>query len=116
MTATDATPRTAGPVRLRVAMPHQLRALAAVTGEVAVEVAVELGTPVTVRAALDALEAAYPSLVGTIRERDTGRRRALIRIYAAGEDYSNVPVDTPLPAAVTRGREPLQLVGAIAGG
>ncbi|MGI8874851.1 MAG: MoaD/ThiS family protein [Egibacteraceae bacterium] len=108
----DAAERTAGTVRLRIVMPHQLRALARVTGEVAVGAA----APITVRTALDALEAAYPALVGTIRERDTGHRRAMIRIYVAGEDLSNAPVDTPLPAAVTSGREPLQLVGAIAGG
>lgn len=112
MTAMDAAQRATDTVRLRIVLPHQLRALARVTGEVAVEV----DAPATVRTALDALEAAYPTLVGTIRERDSGHRRALIRIYAAGEDLSNAPVDTPLPAAVTAGREPLQLVGAIAGG
>ena len=99
-------------IPVRVVMPHQLRALAAVTGAVTVEV----DAPVTVKAVLDALEAAYPALVGTIRDRGTGHRRPMIRIYAAGEDFSNAPVDTVLPEPVARGREPLQLVGAIAGG
>ena len=97
---------------IRVVMPHQLRRLARVTGEVAVEVAL----PATVSATLDALEADYPSLVGTVRDRGTGRRRPMIRLYADGEDLSDVPVDTPLPDPVTQGREPVRLVGAIAGG
>lgn len=112
MSATDAAADRAGAVPVRIAMPHQLRTLAAVTGEVVVEV----GPPVTVGAVLDALEAAYPPLVGTIRDRATGRRRAMIRIYAVGEDYSNLPVGTALPDPVADGREPLQLIGAIAGG
>ena len=100
------------PTRVRIAMPHQLRTLAHVTGEVVVDVA----PPVTLGATIDRLEAAYPALVGTIRERDTGRRRAMVRLYAAGEDYSDAPPDTTLPGPVVAGREPLRLVGAIAGG
>lgn len=112
MNAADAAADRAGAVPVRIVMPHQLRTLAAVTGEVVVDV----DPPVSVGAVLDALEVAYPPLVGTIRDRATGQRRAMIRIYAAGEDYSNAPVDTALPAPVAGGREPLQLIGAIAGG
>jgi sulfur-carrier protein len=65
---------------------------------------------------LDALEAAHPRLIGAIRDRGTGHRRPMIRIYADGADLSNEPTDTPLPPAVVAGREPLRLVGAIAGG
>jgi molybdopterin synthase sulfur carrier subunit len=72
--------------------------------------------PVTVAAVLDALESAHPVLAGTIRDRGTGRRRAMIRVYADGEDYSDTWSDTTLPDAVIAGREPLRLVGAIAGG
>jgi sulfur-carrier protein len=106
----DATPP--GPVRVRVAMPAQLRDLAKVTGEVAVEVP----PPVTLAATLDALEAAHPTLTGTIRDRDTGRRRPMIRIYADGEDYSDAPATATLPTPVVTAREPLRLVGSIAGG
>lgn len=102
----------AGPVTVRIAMPHQLRDLARVRGEVTVDVV----PPVTLGATLDALEAAHPTLVGPIRDRRTKQRRAMIRIYADGEDHSDVPPETELPAAVRSGREPLRLVGAIAGG
>ena len=115
MTAPEPSPFLAeGPrlPRVRVVMPQQLRVLAGVTGDVLVEV----GPTRTLGAALDALEAAYPALVGTVRERGRGRRRPMIRVYAAGEDYSDLAPDTPLPPAVARGREPLRLVGAIAGG
>jgi sulfur-carrier protein len=97
---------------VRIAMPHHLRRLAKVTGEVVVHT----GAPATLGAALDALEAAHPTLGGTIRDRATRRRRPMIRIYAAGEDLSDAPADTELPAPVATGREPLRLVGAIAGG
>lgn len=111
---TTATPATGAPptARIRIAMPHQLRAIARITGDAVVEVS----PPVTLGATMDALEAAHPALVGTVRDRDTGRRRAMIRIYAAGEDFSDQPADTPLPDLVRDGREPLRLVGAIAGG
>lgn len=105
-----AEPPRAGSVR--AALPHQLRDLAGVTGEVVVEVS----RPVTLGGALDALERAHPPLVGTIRDRRTGQRRPMIRIYAAGEDLSDAGPGTELPPAVAEGREPLRLVGAIAGG
>lgn len=101
-----------GTVPIRVAVPGHLRTLAEVPGEVVVEVA----PPVTVAAVVDALETDHPALSGTIRDRDTGRRRAMIRTYAAGEDYSDAWTDAVLPISVVEGREPLRLVGSIAGG
>jgi molybdopterin synthase sulfur carrier subunit len=101
-----------GGVPIRVAVPQHLRTLADVSGDVVVAVA----RPVTVAAVVDALESAHPVLAGTIRDRGTGRRRAMIRVYADGEDYSDTWTDTTLPDAVVDGREPLRLVGAIAGG
>lgn len=112
MNSTAAGTADGGPIPVRVALPHQLRNLARVTGEVVVEVA----RPATVRGVLDALERAHPPLTGTVRERGSGRRRAMIRIYADGDDLSDVPMHTPLPDAVASGREPLRLAGAIAGG
>lgn len=97
---------------VRVAVPGHLRTLAGVDGEVVVDV----GGPVTVAAVLDALEIAHPVLAGTIRERDTGRRRPMIRVYADGQDYSDDWTGAELPATVVAGREPLRLIGAIAGG
>lgn len=97
---------------IRVLLPFHLRNLARVEGEVELEVA----GPVTQRTILDALEAKYPTLRGTIRDRDTGRRRALLRFFACEEDLSNDSPDTPLPDAVASGKEPLWIVGAIAGG
>lgn len=112
MNATTSEPVDRDATAVRIAMPHQLRQLARVSGEVTVEVA----PPYTVAATLDALEATYPALVGTIRERASGRRRPMIRIYGAGEDLSDSPQGTPLPPPVAEQREPLRLVGAIAGG
>ncbi len=103
----------AAAVPVRVAIPQQLRTLAGVASS---EVVVQAATPLTVRSCLDALETTHPTLVGTVRDRGTGRRRPMIRIYADGEDLSDEPPDTPLPARVTDGAEPLRLVGAIAGG
>jgi len=97
---------------IRVQIPYHLRNLAGVKGDVELEVA----TPVTIRAVLDALEARYPQLRGTIRDYETGQRRAFLRFFACAEDLSLQPVDEPLPAAVTEGREPLLIIGAIAGG
>jgi hypothetical protein len=97
---------------IRVVLPFHLRTLARVTEEV--ELAVE--EPVTLGAALDALEARYPMLRGTIREHDTHRRRPFIRFFACEKDFSHHPADTPLPAPVASGAEPLLVVGAIAGG
>lgn len=110
--STDRARTTGGTVAIRVVLPHQLRALARVAGEVVVEVS----GPVTVGAVVDALEVAHPALAGTIRDRDTGRRRAMIRVYAESEDYSDDWTDRELPPAVAEGREPLRLLGAIAGG
>ncbi|HET7342840.1 MAG TPA: MoaD/ThiS family protein [Methylomirabilota bacterium] len=97
---------------IRVALPPHLRTLARVNGEVKVEVA---GRP-TIGAVLDALEAAYPMLEGTIRDHATRRRRPFLRFFLGGEDLSQEAPDTPLPAAVASGAEPFMIVGAMAGG
>jgi hypothetical protein len=102
----------AGAPVIRVVLPQHLRTLAGVGAEVALEVA----APVTVGRALDALEARYPVLKGTIREYGTGQRRAFMRVFACEEDWSHEPMDAELPAAVAEGREPLLIIGAIAGG
>lgn len=104
-------PAAGARARVRVALPGQLRQLARVEADVAVDV----DGPVTVATVLDALEAAYPALQGTVRDRATGRRRPMIRLYAGGEDYSDTP-GASLPPSVVDGLEPLRLVGAIAGG
>jgi sulfur-carrier protein len=97
---------------VRVALPAHLRALARVHGEV------ELGVTgrVTQGAVLDALEARYPVLRGTIRDQRTGKRRAFIRFFACQQDLSHEPPDAPLPEAVAAGTEPYLIVGAMAGG
>ncbi|MGD0367660.1 MAG: MoaD/ThiS family protein [Acidobacteriaceae bacterium] len=95
-----------------VELPHHLRTLAQVSGAVTLEV----DAPVTLRRVLDALEARYPVLRGTIRDHDTQRRRAFLRFFACEEDWSHEPVDAPLPDAVATGKEPLLVIGAIAGG
>jgi len=97
---------------IRVVLPAHLRTLARVDREVTLEVA----GPVTQRSVLDALEARYPVLVGTIRDRGTQRRRALVRFFACEQDLSNESPDTPLPDAVATGAEPFLVVGAMAGG
>jgi hypothetical protein len=97
---------------IRVVLPAHLRILAKVNGEVQLEI---LG-PVTVRSILDALEARYPPLSGTLRDHVTGQRRPFVRFFACEQDLSHDPVDTPLPDAVTAGKEPFLVVGAIAGG
>jgi len=97
---------------IRVVIPYHLKLLAKVSGEVELEVA----EPITIRAALDALEARYPMLRGTIRDQVTGERRAFLRFFACEEDFSNEPPDVPLPERVATGAEPLLVVGAIAGG
>ncbi len=97
---------------IRVIIPHHLRNLAGVGAEVSVAVA----EPVTQRAVLDALEARYPVLRGTIRDYSTGQRRAYLRFFAGAEDLSHEPPDAPLPADVANGKEPLRIIGAIAGG
>jgi sulfur-carrier protein len=99
-------------VNIRVVLPAHLKNLAHVNGEVQVE----LPGPATQRAVLDALEERYPMLLGTMRDRHTGRRRAFVRFYACEEDLSNEPPDTALPDPVVAGREPFIILGAMAGG
>lgn len=93
----------------RVILPYHLRALAKVDREVQVD-------GVTTGQVLDALEAAHPVLVGTLRDPATGRRRPFVRFFACQEDLSHCSYDDPLPAAVLRGEEPFLVVGAMAGG
>ncbi|HYB99212.1 MAG TPA: MoaD/ThiS family protein [Candidatus Limnocylindrales bacterium] len=97
---------------IRVVLPQHLRTLARVGREVGVEVRGD----VTLRAVLDALEEQYPVLRGTIRGHGGGQRRAFVRFFACEQDLSHEPPDTVLPAAVASGREPLLIVGAMAGG
>jgi hypothetical protein len=97
---------------IRVVLPAHLRVLAGVRGEVELDVS----APVTLCSVLDALEARYPVLRGTIRDHATGRRRAFVRFYACEEDFSHDPPETFLPARVVAGAEPFMVVGAMAGG
>lgn len=97
---------------IRVILPFHLRNLACVDGEVQLEVA----APVTVRAVLDALEARYPVLRGTIRDHDTLKRRPFVRFFACKEDWSLEPPETTLPDEIVGGAEPFLIVGAMAGG
>jgi len=102
----------AGAATVRVVLPYHLRNLA----QAGPELQLEISAPVTLRSVLDALEARYPMLRGTIREYETGQRRAFLRFFACQEDWSHEPVDKPLPEDVANGREPLLILGAIAGG
>jgi len=97
---------------IRVIIPQHLRTLARVGSEVELE----LDGPVTLRSALDALEARYPMLRGTIRDQVTLERRPFLRFFACEEDLSHEPPDAPLPEAVASGKEPFIIIGAIAGG
>jgi len=97
---------------IRVVLPAHLRTLARITGEVQLEVE----GPVTQRTVLDALEARYPMLGGTLRDYVTGQRRPFVRFFACEEDLSHESADAPLPDAVANGIEPFLVVGAIAGG
>jgi molybdopterin synthase sulfur carrier subunit len=97
---------------VRVYLPAHLRMLARVNAEVAIEVE----GPVTQRSILDALEASYPMLRGTIRDHVTEQRRPFVRFFACEEDVSHEPLDAPLPNAVATGAEPFMIIGAIAGG
>jgi sulfur-carrier protein len=97
---------------IRVTLPAHLRKLANIDGEVKLDVQ----GPVTQRSVLDALEARYPMLLGTIRDHVTQKRRAFVRFFACGEDLSHESPDAPLPDAVATGAEPFMVVGAIAGG
>ena len=97
---------------IRVVLPRHLRTLARVDGEVLLDVT----GPVTQRTVLDALEASYPMLRGTVRDHTTQRRRPFVRFFACEEDWSNASPDDPLPDAVATGAEPFLVVGAMAGG
>jgi len=97
---------------IRVIIPPHLRTLAKVDGEVTLQIQGR----VTQRSVLDALEAKYPMLVGTIRDHDTGKRRAFLRFFACEEDLTHELPDAPLPDAVASGKEPFVVLGAIAGG
>jgi len=97
---------------IRIVLPQHLRTIAQVSGEVQVEVS----GAVTQRTVLDALEAAYPTLRGTIRDHVTKKRRDFLRFYACEEDLSNESIDAPLPESVANGSEPYLVIGAIAGG
>jgi hypothetical protein len=97
---------------IRVLLPHHLRTLAGVEGEVSLDAP----EPPTLRTVLDALEASYPVLGGTIRDHGTAKRRDFIRFFACGQDITLDPADDPLPDEVASGSEPLRVVAAIAGG
>jgi sulfur-carrier protein len=97
---------------IRVELPPHLRGLARISGEVQLEIQ----GPATLRSVLDALESRYPMLSGTIRDHVTQTRRPFLRVFACGEDLSHEQPDTPLPDEVASGKEPLLIVGAIAGG
>lgn len=97
---------------IRVVLPHHLRTLA----RVGREVELQIEGPVTQRSVMDALEAQYPMLRGTIRDQATRQRRAFIRFFACGQDLSHELPDAPLPDEVAQGAEPLLVVGAMAGG
>lgn len=97
---------------IRVVLPAHLRTLARVSGEVILEV----GGPVTQRTILDALEARYPMLRGTVRDHVTLKRRAFVRFFACEQDLSHESPDTPVPESVASGAEPFLIIGAMAGG
>lgn len=97
---------------IRVELPQHLRKLAGIDGEVKLEIE----GPVTQRSILDALEARYPMLAGTIRDHVTQQRRAFLRFFACQEDLSHEEPDAPLPEDVAMGKEPFLIIGAIAGG
>jgi molybdopterin synthase sulfur carrier subunit len=97
---------------IRVVLPPHLRGLARISGEVELEIQ----APITLRSVVDALEAQYPALCGTIRDHATLKRRPFLRFFACEEDLSHESPDAPLPDAVVSGKEPLLIVGAIAGG
>jgi len=98
---------------IRVVLPAHLKNLAKVNGEVSLDVP---GSVVTQGTVLDAIEAQYPMLMGTIRDRQSGKRRPFVRFYACEEDLSNEPPETPLPDRVVSGHEPFIILGAMAGG
>jgi sulfur-carrier protein len=98
---------------IRVILPSHLRVLAHLSGP---EVQLDVPGPVTQRSILDALEARYPALCGTIRDQTTHKRRGLVRFFACKEDLSHESPDAPLPEAVASGQEPFCIIGSIAGG
>lgn len=108
--------RVAQQKRVRVVVPAPLRQHAGITGEIVVGVGIDRHGEVTQRALLDAVEAKYPVLRGTIRDHDTKVRRAYVRFFACQRDLSMDPPDTPVPPAVAEGQEPFLVVGALAGG
>jgi sulfur-carrier protein len=97
---------------VRVEIPYHLRTLAGVKGEIALDVA----GAVSIQSVLDELEARYPMLEGTIRDHDSLQRRAFLRFFVCGEDWSHEPTDKPLPGVIATGKESLLIIGAIAGG
>ena len=97
---------------VRVALPYHLRNLAQLKGDVSLDVA----APVTIRSVIDALEAAYPVLRGTVRDYESGQRRPFLRFFVCEEDWSLASLDDPVPDSVAEGREPFIILGAIAGG
>ena len=97
---------------IRVTLPLHLRTLAKLDGEVQLDVA----APVTICSVLDALEARFPMLKGTIRDHVTKERRPFLRFYVCEEDWSHHPAHTPLPEPIASGKQPLLIIGAIAGG
>jgi hypothetical protein len=97
---------------VRVVLPYHLRNLAQITGDVLLEIS----PPVSMRSVIDELENRHPALRGTIRDYATGQRRPFLRFFACEEDWSLVSLDEPLPEAIAQGREPLLILGAIAGG
>ena len=98
---------------IRIELPLHLRRLAGLTGH---EATLDVPAPVTLSSILDGIEARYPALRGTIRDHTTLERRAFLRFFVCEEDWSHHPTDTPLPEAITSGKEPLLIIGAIAGG
>ena len=98
---------------IRVEIPFHLRTLAGVASP---EVQVEVDAPITIRTVVDALEARFPTLRGTIRDHTTKVRRPFLRFFACGRDWSHDSIDAPLPEPIARGDEPLLIIGAIAGG
>jgi molybdopterin synthase sulfur carrier subunit len=98
--------------QIRVELPAHLRTLAKITGEVSLEIE----GPITQRTILDALEAHYPALSGTIRDHQTNQRRPFLRFFACEQDLSHESPDAPLPEAIARGTEPFLIIGATAGG
>lgn len=98
---------------IRIVLPFHLRTLGRIDTS---EITLPIAEPVTLRAVIDAIEAAYPMLTGTIRDHGSDKRRPMIRFYACNEDLSHEPMDTVLPERILTAREPLYIIGAIAGG